>query len=89
MSVVRHRELFFLIAFVSGGMGMGDVKLAGFIGVVTGRFAWEVTVAAILAARRRLLRSLRYARKVAVSTETSGKRTGVSVSPGPCVVRLS
>lgn len=41
--------LFFLIAFVSGGMGMGDVKLAGFIGVVTGRFAWEVTVAAVFA----------------------------------------
>ena len=42
--------LFFLIALVSGGMGMGDVKLAGFIGVVTGRFAWEVTVAAVFAA---------------------------------------
>jgi leader peptidase (prepilin peptidase)/N-methyltransferase len=41
--------LFFLIAFASGGMGMGDVKLAGFIGVVTGRFGWEVTVAAVFA----------------------------------------
>jgi leader peptidase (prepilin peptidase) / N-methyltransferase len=41
--------LFFLIALVSGGMGMGDVKLAGFIGVVTGRFGWEVTVAAVFA----------------------------------------
>jgi leader peptidase (prepilin peptidase)/N-methyltransferase len=42
--------LFFLIALVSGGMGMGDVKLAAFIGVVTGRFGWEVTVAAVFAA---------------------------------------
>jgi leader peptidase (prepilin peptidase)/N-methyltransferase len=42
--------LFFLIAFVSGGMGMGDVKLAGFIGVVTGRFGWEFTVTAVFGA---------------------------------------
>jgi leader peptidase (prepilin peptidase)/N-methyltransferase len=41
--------LFFLIALVSGGMGMGDVKLAGFIGVVAGRFGWEVAVAAVFA----------------------------------------
>jgi leader peptidase (prepilin peptidase) / N-methyltransferase len=41
--------LFFLIALLSGGMGMGDVKLAGFIGVATGRFGWEVTVAAVFA----------------------------------------
>ena len=39
--------LLFLIAIVSGGMGFGDVKLAAFIGVTTGRFGWEVTVAAI------------------------------------------
>ncbi|HVE92834.1 MAG TPA: prepilin peptidase [Actinomycetota bacterium] len=30
--------LLLLIALVSGGMGMGDVKLAAFIGVVSGRF---------------------------------------------------
>jgi leader peptidase (prepilin peptidase)/N-methyltransferase len=37
-----------LIALVSGGMGMGDVKLAAFIGVVTGWFGGFVTLAAIL-----------------------------------------
>ena len=42
--------LLFLIALVSGGMGFGDVKLAGFIGIVTGRFAWQLTVSAILIA---------------------------------------
>ena len=41
--------LFLLIALVSGGMGMGDVKLAGFIGVVTGRFGWEIAVGAVFA----------------------------------------
>jgi leader peptidase (prepilin peptidase) / N-methyltransferase len=41
--------LFFLIAMVSGGMGFGDVKLAGFIGVVAGRFGWEVALAAVFA----------------------------------------
>jgi leader peptidase (prepilin peptidase)/N-methyltransferase len=41
-------SLLFVIALVSGGMGFGDVKLAGFIGIVTGRFGWQVTVAAIL-----------------------------------------
>lgn len=30
-----------------GGMGMGDVKLAAFIGVVCGRFGWEALVLAI------------------------------------------
>jgi leader peptidase (prepilin peptidase)/N-methyltransferase len=40
----------FVIAFISGGMGFGDVKLAGFIGIVTGRFGWRVTVVAVLAA---------------------------------------
>jgi leader peptidase (prepilin peptidase) / N-methyltransferase len=42
--------LLFVLAFVSGGMGMGDVKLAAFIGLVTGRFAWEVTVLAVFGA---------------------------------------
>lgn len=42
--------LFFVIAFVSGGMGFGDVKLAAFVGVVTGRFGWEVTVGAVFGA---------------------------------------
>lgn len=42
--------LLFVIAFVSGGMGFGDVKLAAFIGVVAGRFGWEVVVTAIFAA---------------------------------------
>ncbi len=41
--------LLLLIALVSGGMGMGDVKLAAFIGLVTGRFGWPVTVGAIFA----------------------------------------
>ena len=40
--------LFFVIALVSGGMGFGDVKLAGFIGIVAGRFGWEVAVAAVM-----------------------------------------
>jgi leader peptidase (prepilin peptidase)/N-methyltransferase len=42
--------LLFVIALVSGGMGFGDVKLAAFVGLVTGRFAWQVTVAAMFAA---------------------------------------
>jgi leader peptidase (prepilin peptidase)/N-methyltransferase len=41
--------LFFLIALLSGGMGMGDVKLAAFIGLYTGRFGWEVFVLAVFA----------------------------------------
>lgn len=41
--------LFFVIALVSGGMGFGDVKLSAFIGVVAGRFGWELAVAAIMA----------------------------------------
>jgi len=40
----------FLVALVSGGMGFGDVKLAGFIGLATGRFGWECTVLAAFAA---------------------------------------
>lgn len=39
--------LFLLIALVSGGMGFGDVKLAAFVGVVCGRFGWEVGVLAV------------------------------------------
>lgn len=42
--------LLFLIALISGGMGMGDVKLALFIGLVTGRFGWEVFVLALFVA---------------------------------------
>ncbi len=42
--------LLFVIALVSGGMGFGDVKLAAFIGILTGRFAWQLTVSAILIA---------------------------------------
>lgn len=38
-----------ILALVSGGMGMGDVKLAGFVGVVAGRFAWEVALLALFA----------------------------------------
>jgi leader peptidase (prepilin peptidase)/N-methyltransferase len=41
--------LLFVIALVSGGMGMGDVKLAAFIGVFTGRFGWEVAVLGLFA----------------------------------------
>lgn len=41
--------LLFVIAVVSGGMGFGDVKLAGFIGLVTGRFGWEVTLLGLFA----------------------------------------
>lgn len=37
-----------VIALVSGGMGFGDVKLAGFIGVVTGRFGIGMAVAGAL-----------------------------------------
>jgi leader peptidase (prepilin peptidase)/N-methyltransferase len=37
-----------VIALVSGGMGFGDVKLAAFIGVVTGRFGVGVAVAGAL-----------------------------------------
>jgi len=39
--------LLFLIALISGGMGMGDVKLAAFIGLYAGRFGWEVSVLAL------------------------------------------
>jgi leader peptidase (prepilin peptidase) / N-methyltransferase len=39
--------LMFGIAVVSRGMGFGDVKLAAFIGVVAGRFGWEVAVSAV------------------------------------------
>jgi leader peptidase (prepilin peptidase)/N-methyltransferase len=42
--------LLFLIAVVSRGMGFGDVKLAGFIGLTTGSFGWRVTVLAVFAA---------------------------------------
>lgn len=42
--------LLFVIALVSGGMGFGDVKMAAFIGLATGRFGWQVTVAAIFGA---------------------------------------
>jgi leader peptidase (prepilin peptidase)/N-methyltransferase len=42
--------LLFVIAFVSGGMGFGDVKLAAFLGLVSGRFGWEETVTAVFAA---------------------------------------
>jgi leader peptidase (prepilin peptidase) / N-methyltransferase len=41
--------LLFLIAVVSRGMGFGDVKLAGFIGLATGSFGWRVAVLAIFA----------------------------------------
>jgi leader peptidase (prepilin peptidase)/N-methyltransferase len=41
--------LLFLIAVVSRGMGFGDVKLAGFIGLVTGSFGWRVAVLAVFA----------------------------------------
>jgi leader peptidase (prepilin peptidase) / N-methyltransferase len=41
-------SLLFVIAVVSRGMGFGDVKLAAFIGVATGRFGWEEAVAAVL-----------------------------------------
>lgn len=41
--------LLFLIAVASRGMGFGDVKLAGFIGLVTGSFGWRVTVLAVFA----------------------------------------
>ena len=37
-----------VIALVSGGMGFGDVKLAAFIGLVTGRFGVGVAVAGAL-----------------------------------------
>ncbi len=40
--------IFFVIALVSGGMGFGDVKLAGLIGLVAGRFGWEEAAAAVL-----------------------------------------
>ena len=42
--------LFLLIALVSGGMGMGDVKLAAYIGLYAGAFGWEVFVLAVFAA---------------------------------------
>ncbi len=41
--------LLFLIAVVSRGMGFGDVKLAGFIGLATGSFGWRVAVLAVFA----------------------------------------
>jgi leader peptidase (prepilin peptidase)/N-methyltransferase len=41
--------LLFTIALISGGMGMGDVKLAAFIGLFAGRFGWEVFVLAVFA----------------------------------------
>jgi leader peptidase (prepilin peptidase) / N-methyltransferase len=41
--------LFFLIALISGGMGMGDVKLSAFVGLVGGRFGWEVAVSSVMA----------------------------------------
>ncbi len=41
--------LLFLIAVVSRGMGFGDVKVAGFIGLATGSFGWRVAVLAIFA----------------------------------------
>lgn len=38
-----------MLAFVSkGGMGMGDIKLAGVIGLVMGTMAWTAAVAAIV-----------------------------------------
>lgn len=49
VSVVAF-SLLLLIAVISGGMGFGDVKLAAFVGLVTGRFGWEVTFVAILGA---------------------------------------
>jgi len=42
--------LFFVIAIVSAGMGMGDVKLAAFIGLYAGRFGWEVSALALFMA---------------------------------------
>ena len=39
--------LLFVIAVVSGGMGFGDVKLAAFIGVTTGRLGYEAFVLAL------------------------------------------
>jgi leader peptidase (prepilin peptidase)/N-methyltransferase len=39
--------ILFVIAVVSGGMGFGDVKLAGFIGVATGWFGWSVFALAL------------------------------------------
>ena len=41
--------LLFVIAVVSRGMGFGDVKLAGFIGLVAGSFGWRVAVLAVFA----------------------------------------
>ncbi len=41
--------LLFLIAVASRGMGFGDVKLAGFIGLATGSFGWRVTVLGVFA----------------------------------------
>jgi leader peptidase (prepilin peptidase)/N-methyltransferase len=40
--------LLYAIAAISGGMGFGDVRLAAFIGVVTGRFGAGVAVAGAL-----------------------------------------
>lgn len=42
--------LLFFVAAVTGGMGYGDVKLAAFIGVVTGRFGPEIALVAAMAA---------------------------------------
>jgi leader peptidase (prepilin peptidase)/N-methyltransferase len=41
--------LMFGIALASRGMGMGDVKLAAFIGIFAGRFGWQVCVLAVFA----------------------------------------
>lgn len=49
-SAVGAFLVFFGIALVSGGMGFGDVKLAAFVGLVTGRFGWQVTFVAIFGA---------------------------------------
>jgi leader peptidase (prepilin peptidase)/N-methyltransferase len=38
----------FLIALISGGMGFGDVKLGAFVGIVAGRFGWNVGLAALI-----------------------------------------
>lgn len=46
-SGAAYFALLFVIAVVSGGMGFGDVKLAGFIGVAAGRFGWEAALLAV------------------------------------------
>lgn len=42
--------LLFVLAVATGGIGFGDVKLVWFVGLVTGRFGWRVTVVAIFGA---------------------------------------